>query len=188
MSGEEVGPLAVRRAGVLLHVTSLPGGRLGPEAYAFVDRLAAAGATLWQVLPLVPPDEEGSPYRALSAMAGHPGLLDPTQVGSPPHDPAYLAWCEQQADWLDPYVEYLTVRTTLGGRPWPEWEPALRDRDRQRVAEVLAEAPDLAARIRLDQWRFAEQWGALRAHAADRGVLLYGDLPIFVAHDSADVW
>jgi len=184
----DTGPLARRRAGVLLHVSSLPGGTVGPHAYAFVDLLAAAGCSVWQVLPLVPPDEEGSPYRALSAMAGHPGLLDAVRTDPRPDDPAYLTWCEQQSDWLDPYVEYLTVRTSLGGRPWPEWEPALRDRDPQRVAEVVAAAPALAERVRSDQWRFAQQWGALRTYAADRGVLLYGDLPIFVAHDSADVW
>ncbi len=173
---------------MLLHVSSLPGGTLGPGAYAFVDFLAAAGCSVWQVLPLVPPDEEGSPYRALSAMAGHPGLLDPAQPGPQRGDPAYRDWCEQEADWLTPYVEYLTVRTSLGGTPWPEWEPALRDRDPRRVAEVLGNAPALAERVRSEQWRFAEQWRALREYAAERGVLLYGDLPIFVAHDSADVW
>jgi 4-alpha-glucanotransferase len=186
--GSDAGPLARRRAGVLLHVSSLPGGTLGPQAYAFVDVLAAAGCTVWQVLPLVPPDEEGSPYRALSAMACHPGLLDAARPGPAPGDAAYLSWCDEEADWLEPYVEYLTVRTSLGGRPWPDWEPALRDRDPRRVAEVVAAAPDLAERVRSAQWRFAEQWTALRAYAADRGVLLYGDLPIFVAHDSADVW
>src|SRR4051812_50107839 len=97
MSGEEVGPLAVRRAGVLLHVTSLPGGRLGPEAYAFVDRLAAAGATVWQGLPLVPPDEEGSPYRAPSAMAGHPRLPHPAEPPPAPRGPADAARCGRQA-------------------------------------------------------------------------------------------
>ncbi len=183
----DTGPLARRRAGVLLHVSSLPGGTVGPHAYGFVDLLAAAGCSVWQVLPLVPPDEEGSPYRALSAMAGHPGLLD-ASTEMPPEGPAYDAWREEQADWLDPYVDYLTVRTTSGAVPWPEWEPALRDRDPRRVAEVVTGASDLAERIRGDQWRFAAQWGALRAYAADRGVLLYGDLPIFVAHDSADVW
>jgi 4-alpha-glucanotransferase len=121
-------------------------------------------------------------------MAGHPGLLDPTVAGPRPEDPAYRAWCEEQAEWLDPYVEYHTVRTTLGGRPWPEWEPALRDRHPQAVADILTGAAELAERVRSDQWRFAQQWGALRTYAADRGVLLYGDLPIFVAHDSADVW
>ena len=181
------GPLASRRAGVLLHISSLPGGTLDADAYAFVDFLTAAGCTVWQVLPLVPPDEEGSPYRALSAMASNPGLLDRTDT-APLEHATYHEWCQRESSWLDPYVEYLTIRTWLGGTPWPEWEPALRDRDPRRVAEVLAEAPQLAERIRSEQARFDEQWRRLREYAADRGVLLYGDLPIFVAHDSADVW
>jgi 4-alpha-glucanotransferase len=64
-----------RSSGVQLHLTSLPGGRLGPEAYRFVDWLAAAGQTWWQVLPLGPPDRHGSPYKARSAFAAWPGLL-----------------------------------------------------------------------------------------------------------------
>ena len=64
-----------RSSGVQLHITSLPGGRLGPEAYRFVDWLAAAGQTWWQVLPLGPPDRYGSPYKARSAFAAWPGLL-----------------------------------------------------------------------------------------------------------------
>jgi 4-alpha-glucanotransferase len=64
-----------RSSGVLLHVTSLPGGRLGREAFRFVDWLAAAGQTWWQVLPLGPPDTDGSPYMASSAFAAWPGLL-----------------------------------------------------------------------------------------------------------------
>jgi 4-alpha-glucanotransferase len=64
-----------RSSGVQLHITSLPGGRLGPEAYRFVDWLAAAGQTWWQVLPLGPPDRHGSPYKARSAFAAWPGLL-----------------------------------------------------------------------------------------------------------------
>ncbi len=64
-----------RSSGVLLHPTSLPGGRLGDEAYAFVDWLAAAGQSWWQVLPLGPPDEHGSPYRARSAFACSRALL-----------------------------------------------------------------------------------------------------------------
>jgi 4-alpha-glucanotransferase len=64
-----------RSSGVLLHITSLPGGRLGPPAYAFVDWLAAAGQAWWQVLPLGPPDRYRSPYKARSAFAAWPGLL-----------------------------------------------------------------------------------------------------------------
>src|SRR5580698_8058925 len=58
-----------RATGVQLHPTSLPGGRLGEEAFAFVDWLAAAGQTWWQVLPLGPPDRYGSPYKSSSAFA-----------------------------------------------------------------------------------------------------------------------
>jgi 4-alpha-glucanotransferase len=64
-----------RSSGVLLHPTSLPGGRLGEEAYRFVDWLAEAGQSWWEVLPLGPPDEHGSPYRARSAFAGSTELL-----------------------------------------------------------------------------------------------------------------
>jgi 4-alpha-glucanotransferase len=64
-----------RSSGVLLHVTSLPGGRLGREAFGFVDWLAAAGQSWWQVLPLGPPDRYGSPYKARSAFAASPALL-----------------------------------------------------------------------------------------------------------------
>ena len=56
-----------RSAGILLHPTSLPGGRLGDDAYRFVDWLAAAGQSWWQMLPLGPPDGSDSPYRSHSA-------------------------------------------------------------------------------------------------------------------------
>src|SRR4051794_12740462 len=177
MSGEEVGPLAVRRAGVLLHVTSLPGGRLGPEAYAFVDRLAAAGATVWQGLPLGPPAGGGaggraprgapraggaSPPRARRAGAAPPGLPAPAEPPPAPGDPAYAAWCEREAGWLEPYVEYRTLRALHGDVAWTEWEPGLRDRDPARVAVALRTASDLAERLRAEQWSFAEQWRRLR--------------------------
>src|ERR687893_438935 len=70
-----VAPRLPRSSGVQLHPTSLPGGRLGPEAFAFVDWLADAGQTWWQMLPLGPPDRHGSPYKARSAFAAWPGLL-----------------------------------------------------------------------------------------------------------------
>ena len=72
MNGPRLPP---RSSGVQLHITSLPGGRLGPEAYRFVDWLAAAGQSWWQVLPLGPPDRYRSPYKSRSAFAAWPGLL-----------------------------------------------------------------------------------------------------------------
>jgi 4-alpha-glucanotransferase len=65
-----------RSSGVQLHITSLPGGRLGRDAYAFVDWLASAGQSWWQVLPLGPPDRYHSPYKSASAFAAWPGLLE----------------------------------------------------------------------------------------------------------------
>ena len=64
-----------RSSGVQLHITSLPGGRLGAEAYRFIDWLADAGQSWWQVLPLSPPDRHHSPYKSQSAFAAWPGLL-----------------------------------------------------------------------------------------------------------------
>ena len=64
-----------RSSGVLLHVTSLPDGRLGPSAYRFVDWLESAGQAWWQVLPVTPPNRFGSPYASPSAFAAWPGLL-----------------------------------------------------------------------------------------------------------------
>ncbi|SDS35162.1 4-alpha-glucanotransferase [Nocardioides scoriae] len=194
-----VPPLARRRAGVLLHVTSLPGGDLGPSAHAFVDFLAAAGVSVWQLLPLVPVHEdEASPYNSLSAMAGNPQLIDAElraehgllTVGglSPEQRAQHDVWCEQQAVWLDPYAEFTALRELAGLVPWVDWEPGLRDRDPERVAEALAPLADRLEEIRLEQWVFDEQWRALASHAHAQGVLLFGDLPIFVAPDSADVW
>jgi 4-alpha-glucanotransferase len=65
-----------RSSGVLLHVSSLPGGRLGPDAYRFVDWLVAAGQSWWALLPLAPPDSTGSPYASPSAFSAHPGFLE----------------------------------------------------------------------------------------------------------------
>src|SRR5919199_3202168 len=65
-----------RSSGVQLHPTSLPGGRLGRAAYAWIDWLADAGQTWWQMLPLGPPDRYGSPYKARSAFAASPALLE----------------------------------------------------------------------------------------------------------------
>jgi len=181
--------MAVRRAGVLVHLTSLPGGVVGKAAHDLVDLLADVGVTVWQVLPLVPPKVPGgSPYSATSAMAGNPALIDrsvapPTQSG-----PAYDAWLARQADWLEPFLEFTALRTLRDDAPWTTWEPGLRDRDPRRVGEALADVPDLVAALRSDQWTFAEQWRQLREHAERRGVLVFGDLPIFVGHDSADVW
>jgi len=93
-----------RSLGVQLHPTSLPGGRLGPEAYAFVDWLHEAGAAWWQVLPLTPPDGFGSPYTSASAFAGWSGLLaDPDAPVGTAEARAFRA---REAAWLDDWAAF----------------------------------------------------------------------------------
>src|SRR5687768_15545979 len=83
-----------RSSGVQLHPTSLPSGRLGRDAYAFVDWLAEAGQSWWQMLPLGPPDRYGSPYKSASAFAAWPGLL--AEPRAPVSKPEELDFRERQ--------------------------------------------------------------------------------------------
>ncbi len=234
--------LTGRASGLLLHPTSLPSphgvGDLGPEAYRFVDFLAAGGQTWWQMLPIGPPGPGNSPYSALSAFAGNPLLIslerlardgvlelggptsgrsDRPEVGSTSsqvnyaavaqyklprlrrafdafvqrgmlRDRAYLRFCAAHADWLDDYALYSALRHDHHRRPWLTWEPELRLR---RTAVLRRAARDLAAGVdfeRFLQFEFDRQWQALKSYANEHGVGLIGDIPIFVAHDSADVW
>ena len=138
-----------RSSGVQLHLTSLPGGRLGPQAYRFVDWLEAAGQAWWQVLPLGPPDRARSPYKARSAFAAWPGFLaDRSAPVSREEGDAFRAG---QAAWIEDWAAF------AGG-----------------------------TRAVNDQVRFDREWAALRSYAAERGVRLIGDVPIYVAPGSAD--
>jgi 4-alpha-glucanotransferase len=95
---------APRSSGMQLHVTSLPEGHLGPGAYAFVDWLAAAGQSWWQILPLGPPDRYHSPYKARSAFAAWPGLL------AEPHAPVSssdrAAFHDRNAYWIEDWLRF----------------------------------------------------------------------------------
>ncbi|HEX2084506.1 MAG TPA: 4-alpha-glucanotransferase [Solirubrobacteraceae bacterium] len=81
-----------------MHPTSLPSGRLGADAYAFVDWLAAAGQSWWQMLPLGPPDEHGSPYKSASAFAASPHLL--AEPDAPVSDAERRAFRAREAFWI----------------------------------------------------------------------------------------
>ena len=97
-------PVPARSSGVLLHVTSLPSGRLDEEAYRFVDWLVDAGQTWWQLLPVNIPDRLRSPYSSRSAFAGHEGLLaSPT---SPHYDGGEGAEGSPQGSWFDEWVRF----------------------------------------------------------------------------------
>src|SRR5438128_374899 len=99
--------LSSRSSGVLLHITSLPGGRLGSDAFEFVDWLEAAGQSWWQVLPLGPPDAFGSPYTSSSAFATWRGLLaDPDAEVTASELKAFRA---RHGYWGDDWEHYTGV-------------------------------------------------------------------------------
>lgn len=229
-------PLLRRRSsGILLHPTSLPGpegiGTIGQEAHRFVDWLAAAEQSCWQILPLVDADEGGSPYNALSAMAGNPLLIDLAELvaegllsrqeaeftdDSPDGvdfesvmtskstlleraftrfgDDAEHWWRGElaayrrtHAPWIEDYALFRSLRQRHGA-PWTRWPAPLRRHEASAIEEARATHEREIALAIFQQFLFDRQWNALRAHAAERGIAIIGDIPIFVAHDSADVW
>jgi 4-alpha-glucanotransferase len=225
-----------RSSGVLLHPTSLPGpygtGDLGPETFAFLDFLTAAGQKIWQVLPLNPAGFGDSPYQCLSAFAGNPLLISLDLLveqgwlsGDLAKVPNFSAtaidygaviafryamlrkaaerffaisasgsmaefehFCAAQAAWLDDFALFMALKDAHGGDAWTGWEPELAAREPAALA-VWSErlAAEIAAH-KFWQFEFFRQWDAVREACHERGIRIMGDVPIYVAHDSVDVW
>jgi 4-alpha-glucanotransferase len=220
-----------RRSGVLLHPTSLPGaygiGDLGPAASNFLEYLARARQTLWQVLPLGPTGFSDSPYASPSAFAGNPNLIAPepllkqgligrddlealTELPTDRVDFGNLvplkgevlkkafhkqksamtdrveAFRRAQAAWLDDYAVFAALTAVHG--LWTTWEAPLRRHERQAVERARQELREEVEFHTFCQFLFFEQWRELRGQANALGIAVIGDIPIFVAHDSADVW
>lgn len=224
-----------RSSGILLPVYALPSphgvGTLGQAALDFVDFLASAGQTWWQVLPVGPTSFGDSPYQSPSTFAGNPyfidldllvadGLLTQAEVdavdwGADPscvdyarlyrERPALLrraygrgwerdhaavqAFCARNAGWLDDYALFMAVKGHFGMESWTAWpDEGIRRHEPDAIAryrELLADEVHFHEYV---QFLFFGQWGRLHAHARKRGVGLMGDMPIYVALDSADVW
>lgn len=224
-----------RSAGVLLHPTSLPGpfgiGDIGPTAHEWIDVLAAAGQTWWQVLPLGPTGPNDSPYQSFSAFAGNINLLSPELMArdgllssddlTPPGLPAEAvdydrvilykdallakAWDNYQGghaptlrgpfeefqakqEWVDDYALFMAIKGRHGGVSWLEWDEDLIRRRPEAMEEARRDLADEVGRQVFGQFLFFRQWDALRQQARSRGIKLIGDVPIFVAGDSAEVW
>ncbi len=226
-----------RRSGILLHPTSLPGpsgiGDLGDAAYRFVDTLAAAGQSYWQVLPLSPTGYADSPYQGLSAFAGNPMLISPealvaaghllpADLADPPPFPcqrvdygsairyktalldrafarfqahalagereAFARFSSEQAQWLDDFALFMALKGAHALRPWYEWEPEVATRQPAALAWWRGSLAEKIESEKYRQWQFFRQWLALKRYANERGIRIVGDIPIFVARDSVDVW
>jgi 4-alpha-glucanotransferase len=233
-------PVGYRASGVLLHVTSLPSphgiGGFGPEAFAWIDLLADAGQTWWQILPIGPPDKGNSPYTPLSTFACNPLLISPEEliadgllhrgechVSDPfPDDHVdfdrvaawkqhllalaianfrvnrdgvlarmgseFCVFCEEHARWLDDFAMFVALKHKFNDSNYLDWPTDLVRRDRAAMHLIGAELADEIEQAKFYQFLVFRQLAKVRAYAANRGVKLFGDLPIFVSADSSDVW
>lgn len=100
----------------------------------------------------------------------------------------YASFLKSESDWLECFALFASLKERHGGVAWTEWEPEFRDHDDTAIQHISAELSDEIDRICFEQFILREQWTALQKHAHRLGVRIVGDLPIFVAHDSADVW
>ena len=228
-----------RSSGILLHPTSLPGrfgiGDLGDEAYRFVDWLAAAGQTYWQIMPLGPTGYGDSPYSAFSAFAGNTnlvspeklvesGLLDGSEIEEAPGLPEgrveygkvieykrgllekafrnfmrklredeglrndYAGFEGFASAWLDDWALFAALKEEYQGQPWNTWSPGLARREGVATEAARQSFAERVEAHKFAQYVFFHQWLKLKRYANERGVRVVGDMPIFVAHNSADVW
>jgi 4-alpha-glucanotransferase len=107
-------------------------------------------------------------------------------------DPAvrsqYRRFCDEQAGWLEDYALYTALAAAQPGHSWSAWPDGLAAREPRALARARSRLAVQVDACRFVQWCFFRQWQALREHAHARGIRMFGDTPIFVAYDSADVW
>ncbi len=235
MPHSENSPADARCAGVLLHITSLPGaygcGDLGPCARQFADRLGASGQRYWQLLPLNPTTAGAgySPYFSISSQSGNAlllsiedlvaeGLLQPSEVSPGGHHnagaadfalareaklpliriaadrlreagtgEAFARFVQTNAHWLEDHALFTALQDRHQA-PWYEWPEALKQREPTAIAEATQTLAEEIEREKVVQFLFHQQWERLRSHCHEQGVQLFGDIPIYVHYDSADVW
>jgi 4-alpha-glucanotransferase len=104
------------------------------------------------------------------------------------HTDAYRQFRQDQRDWLDDFALFTSLQQHMARRPWHTWPAPLRDRRPRALAEARAALADRVDQAAFEQYLFSRQWSQLKVYAQDRGVALIGDVPIYVAHESADVW
>ena len=226
-----------RASGILMPVSSLPGpygiGCFSKEARAFVDWLADAGQTLWQILPLGPTSYGDSPYQSFSTFAGNPYFIDletlvqegllragdcaAADLGSDPADidygklyrnrwpllrQAFAAWraaggpgeaeyrkfLAKNASWLEDYALFMAIKDRQGGAAWDQWPDPLRLRRADALARARSELREEVAFQQFVQYEFDRQWSRLKEYANSKEIRIIGDIPIYVAFDSADTW
>lgn len=100
----------------------------------------------------------------------------------------FESFAAQHATWLDDYALFRALKNAHDGKPWYEWEPALVTRGPAALARAKTELRDQIEEQKFSQFVFFKQWSELKTYCNRDGIQIVGDIPIFVAHDSADVW
>lgn len=103
-------------------------------------------------------------------------------------DADFQKFCKENKEWLDDYALYTEIKAANDGKSWSEWEDEYRLRDELALEKFAKENREGILFQKFMQYEFATQWGALKAYANEKGIEIIGDIPIYVAFDSADAW
>lgn len=188
--------LSKRSAGILLHITSLPGpfgsGDLGPSAYHFADQLQLAKQRYWQVLPINPLHPQHlSPYSPISSMAGEPILISPELLADEGLlSAAQLNKCKLPISDKADFEKAIPIKLALLEIAYLNFvqsaDQAAFESYCQQEAHWLNEFTD-NPREKWYQFKFDQQWSALKTYCNEKGILLFGDLPFYMHGDAVDV-
>ncbi|WP_298610949.1 4-alpha-glucanotransferase [uncultured Thiothrix sp.] len=178
-------------AGILLHPSSLPSGQLDRDAWRWLDQLAELGVSVWQMLPLGLPLNGLSPYQCVSAFALNPALF-PKDSNEPleqlGESAEFAAWYQKNQHWADDFALFMELKAAFNSSEWSTWPSDYRKRSPEPLASFKNEHTDALNLHIYEQFYCWQHWQSLRADANELGIRLFGDMPIFVAYDSADVW
>src|SRR5579871_1735502 len=155
-----------RRAGVLLHMGSMPAA-LGRGGRAFIDWLAEGGFTLWQILPVGPTGADGSPYWVRSDYAGRYVFVDRQELPDT-NSSEYQSFLASSAKWLPDYALFEALGAVRNWEPWWLWPADVRDRQPAAMERVSRDLASEIQRVKTEQFAFAVQWRRLHEYAQSR--------------------
>lgn len=103
-------------------------------------------------------------------------------------DPGFISFTKENEFWLEDYALYMAVKNSFGGKSWIEWDEDIRFRKHETIQKYAKKYAKEIGCYKFQQYMFSIQWSALKTYANERGISIVGDVPIYVAFDSADTW
>ena len=149
--------LQLRRAGILLHPTSLPSGILDSDVDRWLQMMADTGFSVWQVLPLGEPQSGLSPYQCSSAFAFNPALL-PEFSTIDQSDSGFVEFCDKQKFWLDDYALFKVLKQHFNDLAWVEWPHQWKFREPQALQQSHQQYEQTIAELKWQQYQLHKRW------------------------------